>query len=178
MTHRMTRLALAVVLLVGAPATANASADTYQWAALGDSYTAGVFVGEPQPTLGAEDRDGCDRTTYSYPDLVDQQLAEFPPGREVELTDYSCGGAEIRHIAGEDQRPVSPVDAPQEWPLVSPQVQRAGLNDDTDVVTVDAVRIDDSVPAPIFRLALRAGHAAPGASIAPSAPPAPKPAPG
>ncbi len=46
------------------------------------------------------------------------------------------------------------------------------------VVTVDAVRIDDSVPAPIFRLALRAGHAAPGASSAPSAPPAPKPAPG
>ncbi|MEV8437943.1 SGNH/GDSL hydrolase family protein [Actinosynnema sp. NPDC051121] len=136
MTQRMTRLALAVVLLVGAPATANASADTYQWAALGDSYTAGVFIGDPQPALGAENRDGCDRTTNSYPDLVNRELAEFPPGRTVELTDYSCGGAEIRHIAGEDQQPVSPVDAPGAWPLVSPQVERAQLDDETDVVTI------------------------------------------
>jgi hypothetical protein len=136
MTHRMTRLALAVVLLIGAPATANASADTYQWAALGDSYTAGVFIGDPQPALGAENRDGCDRTTDSYPDLVNQELAEFPPGGAVELTDYSCGGAEIRHIAGEDQRPVSPVDAPGQWDLVSPQAERAQLDEDTDVVTI------------------------------------------
>lgn len=45
------------------------------------------------------------------------------------------------------------------------------------VVTVDAVRIDDSVPAPIFRLALRAGHAASGASTGAPALAAPKPAP-
>lgn len=39
------------------------------------------------------------------------------------------------------------------------------------VVSVDAVRIDDSVPAPIFRLALRAGDKPP-ASTASSTPPA------
>ena len=136
MAPRMTRLALAVVLLTGMPATASATTDAYQWAALGDSYTAGIFVGDPLPALGDPDRDGCDRTTNAYPDLVNQELAEFPPGNAVELADFSCGGAEIRHVAQDDQRPMSPVDAPAEWPSVSPQAQRAGLSQDTDVVTI------------------------------------------
>ncbi|MFE9746831.1 SGNH/GDSL hydrolase family protein [Saccharothrix saharensis] len=136
MIHRMARLALAVVLLTAAPATADATTETYQWAALGDSYTAGVFIGAPLPAVGDENRDGCDRTTNSYPDLVHRSLSEFPPGGPVQLADFSCGGAEIRHIASDEQRPVSPVDAPDEWPLVSPQVRRAGLDEGTDVVTI------------------------------------------
>ncbi|MFJ6676567.1 SGNH/GDSL hydrolase family protein [Actinosynnema sp. NPDC091369] len=136
MIHRVTRLALAVVLLGAAPVPASATTDTYQWAALGDSYTAGVFIGDPRPALGDPDRDGCDRTSDSYPDLVHGSLTEFPPGGPVELTDVSCGGAEIRHIAQAEQQPVSPVDAPAQWPPVSPQVQRAGLDEGTDVVTV------------------------------------------
>lgn len=144
MTHRITRLAMTAAvtaLLAGAPAPATAApaTDAYQWAALGDSYTAGVFVGEPRPALGGEDRDGCDRTTNSYPDLVQGDLAELPPGRAVELTDFGCGGAEIRHVVKEGQQPLSPVEPPEEatgWATVDPQVQRAGLDADTDVVTI------------------------------------------
>lgn len=142
MTHRTTGPALvtaAVALVTGmsAPTAAALTRDTVEWVALGDSYTAGVFVGEPRPALGARDRDGCDRTTNSYPDLVSRELTEFPMGRTVRLTDVSCGGAEIRHIARDSQQPVSPVDPPAGgWPAVDPQVRRAGLDADTDVITI------------------------------------------
>ncbi|MBW4721317.1 SGNH/GDSL hydrolase family protein [Saccharothrix obliqua] len=117
-------------------ATATAQ-EELRWAALGDSYTAGVFIGAPTPPLGSADRDGCDRTANSYPDLVNRELAEFPPGKPVRLTDVGCGGAEIRHIAKDRQRPVSPVDPPAAgWPEVDTQVKRAGLDGETDVVTI------------------------------------------
>ncbi|CAL9453986.1 SGNH/GDSL hydrolase family protein [Streptomyces sp. NPDC052644] len=148
MRHPVSRLrarALAVglsaltvlALLPSAPAGA---ADPYKWAALGDSYTAGLFVGDPAPALGDASRDGCDRTTNTYPDLVDRELAEFPPGRSVQLTDVSCGGADIGDVTKERQQPLSPVQPPAgdaaNWPQVAPQVQRAGLDGTTDVVTI------------------------------------------
>ncbi|MEU3603510.1 SGNH/GDSL hydrolase family protein [Streptomyces sp. NPDC006798] len=126
-----------------APASAAApvplaAAEPVQWAALGDSYTAGVFVGDPRPALGSPDRDGCDRTTGSYPNLVAAGLAAEPPaGRPVELTDVSCGAAVIGDIATVRQTPISPVEPPEGgWPSVAPQVDRAELNADTDVVTI------------------------------------------
>ncbi|MEV0675631.1 SGNH/GDSL hydrolase family protein [Actinosynnema sp. NPDC050436] len=130
--------AAAPAVLSAPTASAASRADAVRWAALGDSYTAGVFVGEPSPALGLADRDGCDRTTDAYPGLVDRELAEFPPGRAVELTDVSCGGAEIRHVARDAQQPGSPVDPPARagWPEVDPQVKRAGLDEETDVVTI------------------------------------------
>ena len=113
------------------------AADQYQWAALGDSYTAGGFVGDPQPALGDPSRDGCDRTTNSYPDLVDRELAEFPPGKPVHLTNVSCGNATIANIAETKQTPISPVQPPAGgWPAVDPQIQRAHLDDGTDIVTI------------------------------------------
>jgi len=119
------------------PSASAHAADTYEWAALGDSYTAGVFVGDPQPALGDAARDGCDRTTNSYPDLVERELAEFPPGKPVHLTDVSCGNATIADIAKTKQTPISPVQPPAGgWPAVDPQIQRAHLNDQTDVVTI------------------------------------------
>ncbi|MEU3446343.1 SGNH/GDSL hydrolase family protein [Streptomyces thermolilacinus] len=148
MRHPVSRLrarALAVGLsaltvLAVLPSASAGAADSYKWAALGDSYTSGLFVGDPAPALGDASRDGCDRTTGAYPDLVDRELAEFPPGRLVQLTDVSCGGAEIRDVAKERQQPLSPVQPPggdpAEWPRVAPQVQRAGLDDTTDVVTI------------------------------------------
>ncbi|MER6095819.1 SGNH/GDSL hydrolase family protein [Streptomyces sp. NPDC001728] len=135
------RVALGAVALLtlaaGGSATASA-ADPVQWVALGDSYTAGVFVGEPSPALGSADRDGCDRTTGSYPNLVAGMLAAEPPaGRAVKLTDVSCGGAVIGEIASDRQTPISPVEPPEDgWPSVATQVERAGLNKDTDVVTI------------------------------------------
>ncbi|MEU9336454.1 SGNH/GDSL hydrolase family protein [Streptomyces sp. NPDC048290] len=128
-------LALAASALV--PPGSAGAADQYEWAALGDSYTAGGFVGDPQPALGDPSRDGCDRTTNAYPDVVDRELAEFPPGRPVQLTNVSCGNATIADIATARQTPISPVQPPADgWPAVDPQIQRADLGNQTDVVTI------------------------------------------
>lgn len=138
---RLRTRALAVGLALAAstlsPLTSAGAADSYQWAALGDSYTAGVFVGDPLPPLGDATRDGCDRTTNAYPDLVDRELAEFPPGKPVRLTNVSCGNATIDDIATVRQEPISPVQPPEDgWPPVPPQIQRAQLSDKTDIVTI------------------------------------------
>ncbi|MGY9068795.1 SGNH/GDSL hydrolase family protein [Streptomyces sp. CAS3] len=144
MRHPVSRLrtrALAVGLALAAatlvPSGSAGAADQYEWAALGDSYTAGGFVGDPQPALGDPARDGCDRTTNAYPDVVDRELAEFPPGKYVHLTNVSCGNATIADIAKDRQTPISPVQPPTTgWPAVAPQIQRAGLGDRTDVITI------------------------------------------
>ncbi|WP_446038782.1 SGNH/GDSL hydrolase family protein [Streptomyces sp. SID1121] len=128
-------LALAASALV--PAGSAGAADQYEWAALGDSYTAGGFVGDPQPALGDASRDGCDRTSDAYPGLVERELDEFPPGKYVHLTNVSCGNATIDNIAATEQTPISPVQPPTGgWSAVDPQIQRANLNDRTDVVTI------------------------------------------
>ncbi|MFC4036678.1 SGNH/GDSL hydrolase family protein [Streptomyces polygonati] len=132
-------LALGLALAAAAflPSGSAGAADQYEWAALGDSYTAGGFVGDPQPALGDASRDGCDRTTNAYPDVVDRELAEFPPGKPVHLTNVSCGNATIANIAAVKQTPISPVQPPAGgWPAVDTQIKRAGLNAQTDVVTI------------------------------------------
>ncbi|MFF0433002.1 SGNH/GDSL hydrolase family protein [Streptomyces sp. NPDC004327] len=137
--RRVQAMAAGFVLAAAAllPSGSAGAADQYEWAALGDSYTAGVFVGDPQPALGDGSRDGCDRTTNSYPDLVERELAEFPPGKPVRLTNVSCGAATIADIASAKQTPISPVEPPEGgWPAVDPQVTRAKLNEQTDVVTI------------------------------------------
>ncbi|OKJ24177.1 SGNH/GDSL hydrolase family protein [Streptomyces sp. CB01580] len=144
MRHPVSRLrtrALAVGLVLAAatlvPSGSAGAADQYEWAALGDSYTAGGFVGDPQPPLGDPSRDGCDRTSDAYPGVVERELAEFPPGKPVHLINVSCGNATIADIATAKQTPVSPVQPPAEgWPAVDPQTQRAELGDQTDVVTI------------------------------------------
>ncbi|MER5206725.1 SGNH/GDSL hydrolase family protein [Streptomyces sp. NPDC002825] len=138
---RLRTRALAVGLVLAAaalvPSGSAGAADQYEWAALGDSYTAGGFVGDPLPALGDASRDGCDRTTDAYPGVVQRELDEFPPGRLVHLTDVSCGNATIADIAKDKQTPVSPVQPPATgWPAVDTQIKRGGLNDATDVVTI------------------------------------------
>ncbi|MBT3155395.1 SGNH/GDSL hydrolase family protein [Streptomyces sp. CHD11] len=128
-------LTLAVSALV--PSLPAGAADQYEWAALGDSYTAGGFVGDPQPALGDTSRDGCDRTSDAYPGVVQRELEDFPPGKYVQLTNVSCGNATIADIADTKQTPISPVQPPAGgWTAVDPQIRRAGLNDETDVVTI------------------------------------------
>ncbi|MDW8478120.1 MULTISPECIES: SGNH/GDSL hydrolase family protein [Streptomyces] len=128
-------LTLAVSALV--PSGTAGAAEQYEWAALGDSYTAGVFVGDPQPPLGDASRDGCDRTSDAYPGVVERELDEFPPGKYVHLTNVSCGNATIADIAENKQSPISPVQPPAGgWPAVDTQIQRAKLNDTTDIVTI------------------------------------------
>ncbi|MFE5514924.1 SGNH/GDSL hydrolase family protein [Streptomyces sp. NPDC056529] len=119
------------------PSGPAGAADQYTWAALGDSYTAGGFVGEPQPALGDSSRDGCDRTSDAYPGLVERELEEFPPGKYVQLTNVSCGNATIANIANTKQTPISPVQPPANgWSAVDTQIKRAKLNDQTDIVTI------------------------------------------
>ncbi|MFD9866758.1 SGNH/GDSL hydrolase family protein [Streptomyces niveus] len=144
MRHPVSRLrtrALAVGLALAAstlvPSGSAGAADQYEWAALGDSYTAGGFVGDPLPALGDASRDGCDRTTDAYPGVVERELAEFPPGKPVHLTNVSCGAATIADIATAKQTPISPVQPPEGgWPAVAPQTERAKLGNETDIVTV------------------------------------------
>ncbi|MFE0422754.1 SGNH/GDSL hydrolase family protein [Streptomyces sp. NPDC058953] len=144
MRHPVSRLrtrALAVGLALAAsvlvPTGSAGAADQYEWAALGDSYTSGLFVGDPLPALGDASRDGCDRTTDAYPDVVERELAEYPPGLPVNLTDVSCGAATIADIATTRQTPISPVQPPEGgWPAVDTQIERAGLGDGTDIVTI------------------------------------------
>ncbi|MED7948818.1 SGNH/GDSL hydrolase family protein [Streptomyces sp. BE20] len=130
---------LAVTALLPSVA-AEGRGDRYEWAALGDSYTAGLFVGDPRPPLGSSSRDGCDRTTGSYPDLVRRALAARPLDRPVNLTDVSCDNAAVGNVAWERQQPTSQVQPPDgdpaRWPMVDPQIRRARLGDRTDVVTV------------------------------------------
>ncbi|GFH37912.1 SGNH/GDSL hydrolase family protein [Streptomyces pacificus] len=127
----------ASALLPSSSAGAAGAADQYEWAALGDSYTAGVFAGDPLPALGDASRDGCDRTSGAYPGLVQKELDEFPLGKDVHLANVSCGGAVITDIGTTKQTPISPVEMPEAgWATVDTQIKRAGLNDQTDVVTI------------------------------------------
>ncbi|TXS55685.1 SGNH/GDSL hydrolase family protein [Streptomyces sp. t39] len=115
----------------GAPgARAQAS---LEWVALGDSYTAGVIkaAGDEFETP----RDGCGRTTESYPEVVRHDL-----GALVTLRNVSCGAAEIQHIAQEQHEPLGrpqallgpDPDAP--FAKVAPQLD--AVSPGTDLVTV------------------------------------------
>ncbi|MBH5335254.1 SGNH/GDSL hydrolase family protein [Streptomyces pactum] len=139
-SRRRTR-ALAVGLALAAatllPTGSAGAADQYEWAALGDSFTAGVFVGDPVPPLGDPSQDGCARTSESYPNLVERELAQSSLGKKVRLTNVACSSAVIANIAKVKQTPISPVETPPGgWPAVDTQINRAGLDADTDVVTI------------------------------------------
>ncbi|OEJ37350.1 hypothetical protein AR457_33140 [Streptomyces agglomeratus] len=125
-------------LAVPPPALAAApAADHYEWVALGDSYTAGIFTG-----ARGERPDGCERTPNAYPDLVNQELTEFPPGQAVQLRDVSCGNAAIPHITRESQTPIGrgsladPSKPSGGWAPVAPQIERAQAGEQTDVITI------------------------------------------
>ncbi|GAA3489089.1 SGNH/GDSL hydrolase family protein [Streptomyces cremeus] len=125
--------ALAPVQLAGSqPAAAAAS---YQWVALGDSYTAGVI-----PAAGDTfevPRDGCERTDQSYPQVIDRDL-----GSLFDLTNISCGAATIENVTFRAQEPIGrhlppfSQDPDHPFPPVPPQSE--AVTSDTDVITVGA----------------------------------------
>ncbi|MFE1961468.1 SGNH/GDSL hydrolase family protein [Streptomyces sp. NPDC059479] len=113
-----------------APAAAAAS---YEWVALGDSYTAGVI-----PAAGDTfevPRDGCERTDQSYPQVIDRDL-----GSLFELTNVSCGAATIEDVTFRAQEPIGrhlppfSEDPDYPFPPVPPQSEAVGPG--TDVITV------------------------------------------
>ncbi|QIQ07198.1 SGNH/GDSL hydrolase family protein [Streptomyces liangshanensis] len=123
---------LAPAQFVGAQPAAAAS---YEWVALGDSYTAGVI--QAAGDVFEIPRDGCERTDRSYPQVIDRDL-----GSLIELTNVSCGAATIEDVTFRAQEPIGrnvpglPQDPDYPFPPVPPQSEavRAG----TDVITVGA----------------------------------------
>ncbi|MFG2827850.1 SGNH/GDSL hydrolase family protein [Streptomyces sp. NPDC048434] len=120
---------LAVVASAFAPAASGAPADAAdrpEYVALGDSYSAGVFV---RPW---ESHDGCGRSARNYPHQVAGQLG-------FHLRDVTCGAAEVVDgVLG--PQPASkiygPPSVPPEggWSDLPPQLD--ALSPDTDYVTV------------------------------------------
>ncbi|WP_405801057.1 SGNH/GDSL hydrolase family protein [Streptomyces sp. NBC_01506] len=117
--------------LAGADPAAAAAA--YEWAALGDSYTAGVI-----PAAGEVfevPRDGCERTDLSYPQVIDRDL-----GSLIELTNVSCGAATIEDITFNAQNPIGrhlpPFSEDPDYPFPPVPPQSEAVNPGTDVVTV------------------------------------------
>ncbi|MGA5819459.1 SGNH/GDSL hydrolase family protein [Kitasatospora sp. NPDC094028] len=105
---------------------------TLRWAALGDSYTAGVIEATGDLT---EPRDGCARTELSYPEVIRHDL-----GSLVDLRNVSCGGATSRNVYADAQtpggRPLPPLgtDPNAPYPPVPPQID--AVSPDADVITV------------------------------------------
>ncbi|MFC9270658.1 SGNH/GDSL hydrolase family protein [Streptomyces zhihengii] len=118
----------------GAPGSPGARAQaSLEWVALGDSYTAGVIQasGDEFETP----RDGCARTTGSYPEVVRRDL-----GSLVDLRNVSCGAAEIQHIALEEQEPLGrpqPLLGPDpDAPFAKVAPQLDAVSPATDLITV------------------------------------------
>ncbi|MGW2376132.1 SGNH/GDSL hydrolase family protein [Kitasatospora sp. NPDC001683] len=103
-----------------------------KWAALGDSYTAGVIEATGDLT---EPQEGCARTTGSYPEIIRRDL-----GSLTDLRNVSCGGATTLDVHANKQspigRPLPPLgtDPNAPYPPVPPQID--AVDPDTKVITV------------------------------------------
>ncbi|MFJ6568208.1 SGNH/GDSL hydrolase family protein [Streptomyces sp. NPDC091292] len=143
MARFRTRLALfasAAALAAGAAVPAQfagaqpaAAAQDYQWAALGDSYTAGV-IRAAGDTFEVP-RDGCERTDQSYPQVVDRDL-----GSLFKLTNVSCGAATIENVTDTPQYPIGrhlpPISEDPDYPFPAVPPQSEAVGPATDVITV------------------------------------------
>ncbi|MER5862095.1 SGNH/GDSL hydrolase family protein [Kitasatospora sp. NPDC002040] len=133
--RRLGSVGAAAVLALGAvtvPAQA-AKRPGPAWAALGDSYTAGVVQ-----AAGAEFEqpgDGCARTDLSYPELIAREL-----GPLVSLRNVSCGGAKVADVEQAQQapsgRPLPPLGADPDAPFAPVPPQLDAVSPDTGLVTV------------------------------------------
>ncbi|WP_329614942.1 SGNH/GDSL hydrolase family protein [Streptomyces brevispora] len=90
--------AAGLCLLSTSTTSANGAAGL-EWVALGDSYTAGA-IHAAGPTF-EEPRDGCQRTTGSYPEVIKRDL-----GPLVSLRNVSCGNATVADVSHQDQTPI------------------------------------------------------------------------
>ncbi|MFE2536020.1 SGNH/GDSL hydrolase family protein [Streptomyces sp. NPDC059371] len=137
-TH-LTLLGSAAALTAGALAPGQlagaqpAAAASYDWVALGDSYTAGVI-----PAAGdifEIPRDGCERTDLSYPQVIDRDL-----GGLIELTNVSCGAATIEDVTFRAQEPIGrhlpPFSEDPDYPFPPVPPQSEAVKSGTDVITV------------------------------------------
>ncbi|SER06341.1 SGNH/GDSL hydrolase family protein [Actinokineospora terrae] len=136
----VTRLAAVLVALFCAatvPAQAAPRAP-FQWAALGDSYTAGAIpaAGVEVPVPGG--RDGCSRTAGSYPEVLRTRLADV-----YDLRNVSCGGATLANLYNQSQEPTGyhlpffdVLDPGFPFGPVPPQID--AVTESTNLVTIGA----------------------------------------
>lgn len=144
MPRFLSRLAVAgtaVALTAGliTPSAAQAAAEpsgrvrTLAWAALGDSYTAGFVEAAGAET---EPRDGCARTTGSYPELIRRGL-----GPLVELRNVSCSGATVKDVYQTKEappgRPLPPLGTNPGAPFPPVPSQIDAVSPSADVITVE-----------------------------------------
>ncbi|MFF0214110.1 SGNH/GDSL hydrolase family protein [Streptomyces vinaceus] len=118
--------ALALVTLTTVPAAATAAPPPapLDYAALGDSYSAGAFV---RPW--AVD-DGCGRSTLSYPQQTARHL-------NVRLTDVTCSAAEVRAGVLEPQTEFAgPPSVPPKGGWTPRPAQIEAVTASTDLVTL------------------------------------------
>ncbi|MFJ6570118.1 SGNH/GDSL hydrolase family protein [Streptomyces sp. NPDC091292] len=118
--------ALTAALSVFTPASATAAAEPPSYVALGDSYSANVFVRPWNPG------DGCGRSYRNYPHQVAEELG-------LRLDDVTCGAAEVQDgVLG--PQPSSKILGPPSvppaggWPERPAQIE--SLNRGTDYVSV------------------------------------------
>jgi len=115
------RLLVVLATALGLISTSSvAQAETLNYVALGDSYSAasGVLPSDPTAPLL------CLRSTRNYPHVI-------AAGTGARLTDVTCGAAETRHFTT------------AQYPGVPPQVDALGT--DTDLVTMTIGGNDSSV---------------------------------
>ncbi|GAA3094635.1 SGNH/GDSL hydrolase family protein [Streptosporangium carneum] len=137
MRGKITAIALATAIASGGTAAVAAPAQAVRapldWVALGDSYTAGVIL-----AAGREyerPRDGCARTTLSYPQVIEAELND-----QVDLRNVSCGNATIANVVNDPQEPIGrhlpPFSNDPDYPFAPVPPQLESVSPDTDVVTV------------------------------------------
>ncbi|RLK58042.1 SGNH/GDSL hydrolase family protein [Actinokineospora cianjurensis] len=126
--------AVVVTMATFAPVAQAQQARPLRWVALGDAYTAGGIDAAGREVSGV--RDGCVRTSGSYPELLRTRLS----GR-YELTNVSCAGASIANITYQPQMPPGHLipffdvfDPDFPFPPVPRQLD--AVTADTDLVTV------------------------------------------
>ncbi|MFJ3215817.1 SGNH/GDSL hydrolase family protein [Kitasatospora sp. NPDC086801] len=143
MPRFLSRLAVAgtaVALTAGlvTPSAAQAAAvpsgrvRALAWAALGDSYTAGVIEATGDETAP---RDGCARTTGSYPEVIRRDL-----GGLVDLRNVSCGGATVKDVyqtkGAPSGRPLPPFGTDPDAPFAPVPPQIDAVPPGADLITV------------------------------------------
>ncbi len=144
MTRRTFRLAAlaAVAVLASASSVPALAAGVHgagprqsglAWVALGDSYTAGAIAAAGEEF--EHPRDGCVRTTDSYPEIIARDL-----GPLVSLKNVSCGNATIDNITSVGQFPIGheipPISTDPDFPFPQVPIQLRAVNLNTRLVTV------------------------------------------
>ncbi|MFF0389245.1 SGNH/GDSL hydrolase family protein [Kitasatospora sp. NPDC004615] len=119
-----------------ASAERGRAAQTLNWVALGDSYSANVMV---PPWDAPADSDGCGRSGSNWEAMLKQDLNAAHPGW-VNLTDVTCGGATVAQgVLGPQPADLlfgPPINGKEHggWVTKAPQIDAVDAN--TDIVTV------------------------------------------